>query len=695
MKKYFFIVLLFSFSAAKSQLLNIEFDKLLYDFGYIKESEGKVFCVFEVFNREKFPVEITEVATSCGCTVPFIEQKIIDPGKSCFIKIAYDPTGRPGRFMRSVEIKIRSSDNESKYFVNVKGVVIEKEVLKEYSEDGNKLNKLYIKPFRSNVISPSDLRFLSDPAFRDFINDITYEIDLYNFTTLKIELFSSLLDENNPIDEDLFPLIKKFILAEMEKRNYSVNQLSFSDNYVYDPMFSENEKATIKISSFYLNNDTISGSGFYKIKSDSLNTVNKTHQSIEKDTLHFQAKVAGIYRQSGKKINKNKEYRSFIENCTRAVLMDQKIFLGITLKGFSKEKEEELKRMKSEMEELVTQLQWDVLLSLEEEGISAMKAEFTVPLIQVSVSTTKKRSVPEFFITRYYPEIEKNKNLDSSLLFAHHKKSIYADESGIYKAPQQNLPVYFQFVSKGKNTIDTSTLDFKLWKKVMLAESQKEKKISFLIEAGSSNDVAFKNNEPGYVSRLRYKQTVETLERELKLNYKINFSEPVILKQQQFVYSDQNELLFNDEFDYVKIIPVFQADSAQTSSDDLVPYIIHFNYNDFTLPSSSEIFQSFVSRIIPVIDREGSIKLVIETSSTNVPVKGFSDNERLSQVKAEKTKDILLEEIKKRGYDPMRVIITEKRTLLQGPFYRPGYESSNVYENFQYIKIIPEQLIEK
>lgn len=694
MKKYFFILFLFSFSTAKSQLLNIGFDKLLHDFGYIKESEGNVFCVFEVFNREKFPVEITEVSTSCGCTVPFIEQKIIEPGKSCYVKIAYDPKGRPGRFMRSAELKIKAGGNESLYFINVKGVVIEKEILKEYSESSDKINKLYIKPFRSEVISSSDFRFLSDPAFRDFINDITYEIDQNNFTTLKLELFSSLSDENNPMDEDLFPVIKKFILAEMEKRNYSPNQVSFSDNYVYDPLFSGEKKASVKISSVFLNNDTIPESGFYRKKNNPANTGAIQNSKIENDTLVIQRAAAGIYRQSGKKLKVDDEYKSFLENCTRAVLTDRKIYLGITVKAFAREND--LAKTKSVISELIAQLHNDIALSLENEGISSLKADFTVPVIQIKVSSEKKSPPPEFFITRYYPEIEKIRNIDSALLFAHRKKSIYADENGIYKAPVQNLPVYFQYVSKGKNAIDTSSLDFKLWKKVMLAEMAGDKKIGFLIEAGSSNDPAYKKNEPEYISRLRHQQVVEILKKELKNKNEIEFPDPVLLKQGPVSHINRNRILFYDEYDYIKIIPVFITDSVHVSPDEInMPYIIHFNYNDFTLPAGSEIFQSFISRLIPALDQEGSVRLVIETSSTIVPVKGYSDNEYLSEVKAEQTKEILLDEIKKRGYDPMRIIITEKRALLQGPFYRPGYESSNMYEKYQYIKIIPENIIRK
>ncbi|MFZ5551777.1 MAG: DUF1573 domain-containing protein [Bacteroidota bacterium] len=687
MKQGFIIVwMLFSTLISHSQVLNVVPDQLLNDFGYIKESEGKVFCVFELFNHEKFPVEITEVSTSCGCTVPFVENKNIAPGKSVFVKIAYDPTGRPGRFMRSAEIKIKGDGRESVLFVNVKGTVIEKEILKEYSESGDKLNKLYIKPFRTSVISSSDYRFLSDPSFRDFINDITYEIDLSNFTTLKIELYSSLLDENNPMDEDLFPVIKKFILSEMEKRNYTANQVGFSDNYVYDENVPKEEKALLKISSFYLNNDTINESGFYRTVTGLPET--KAISPEENDTLFIQRAIAGLYRQGGTKIKKSSDFSAFIENCTRTALMGQKVYLGITAKAFAKEGKRESEQLK--IKEWVNTLQEDILLALEEEGISSAKIEFTVPVILTQETKNRKFPGPEFFIARFYPEVEKAINSDSLLLSAHRQKSVFADESGIYKVPFQNLPVYFQFMEKGKLTADTSSADYKRWKKVIQEEIRKGKKIQFLIESSASADPAFRKKEPGYAARLKHEQTVALLKAEFP---SASFETPVILQQGPGFHSEEKEVRFYSEFDYIKIIPNYITDSVQTQTAlSLIPYIIHFNYNDFTLPSGSDIFQSFISRLMPLLDKQGNIQLIIETSSTVVPVKGISNPSQLSLKKSEMAKEILLAEIRKRGYDPMRVIITETRPLVQGPFYRPGYETSNVYEKYQYIKIIPSSL---
>lgn len=75
-----------------------------YDFGQIKESNGKVSHTFVVKNEGTQPLVITRVIASCGCTSPEWPQEPIAPGKNGEVVVTYDPQGRPGPFSKTVSI---------------------------------------------------------------------------------------------------------------------------------------------------------------------------------------------------------------------------------------------------------------------------------------------------------------------------------------------------------------------------------------------------------------------------------------------------------------------------------------------------------------------------------------------------------------------------------------------------------------
>jgi hypothetical protein len=60
-------------------------------------------CTFEFSNTGKSALVISDVKTSCGCTVPEWPQKPILPGEKGLLKIRYD-AAFPGVFHKTVEV---------------------------------------------------------------------------------------------------------------------------------------------------------------------------------------------------------------------------------------------------------------------------------------------------------------------------------------------------------------------------------------------------------------------------------------------------------------------------------------------------------------------------------------------------------------------------------------------------------------
>lgn len=101
---------------------HIKWLETVHDFGAFDENDGKVFCDFRFVNEGSEPVAIRAARASCGCTTPSYTKDPIEPGDTATIQVAYNPTGRPGRFSKTVKIDI--SGEATRQTLMIQGVVI-------------------------------------------------------------------------------------------------------------------------------------------------------------------------------------------------------------------------------------------------------------------------------------------------------------------------------------------------------------------------------------------------------------------------------------------------------------------------------------------------------------------------------------------------------------------------------------------
>jgi hypothetical protein len=96
-----------------------------HDFGKFKEGAGVQTFDFLVTNNGDSPLVITQVTASCGCTTPGWTKEPIPPRGTGKVTAAYDPTGRPGVFSKTLSIS--SNSKPDPVVLIIKGEVIEKE----------------------------------------------------------------------------------------------------------------------------------------------------------------------------------------------------------------------------------------------------------------------------------------------------------------------------------------------------------------------------------------------------------------------------------------------------------------------------------------------------------------------------------------------------------------------------------------
>lgn len=100
----------------------LRFERSVWDFGSIREADGPVSHTFTARNVSDKPVVIVEVSVSCGCLKPDYSRKPILPGEEVSLRVAYDPSNRPGRFDKQVSIFVSQSRTPLK--LGVTGFVV-------------------------------------------------------------------------------------------------------------------------------------------------------------------------------------------------------------------------------------------------------------------------------------------------------------------------------------------------------------------------------------------------------------------------------------------------------------------------------------------------------------------------------------------------------------------------------------------
>ena len=99
----------------------IKFDKEEHDFGSLLQGEVVSYS-FHFTNTGNMPLIISEVGSSCGCTVGDYPREPIAPGKTGQIKVTYDSAGHHG--FQSRVLTVMSNTIPAKTTLRIKGKVL-------------------------------------------------------------------------------------------------------------------------------------------------------------------------------------------------------------------------------------------------------------------------------------------------------------------------------------------------------------------------------------------------------------------------------------------------------------------------------------------------------------------------------------------------------------------------------------------
>lgn len=131
MKKGILTLLISYFAIVLSAQPKLEFESHYYDFGEIKEADGKVTGKFIFTNIGDSNLIITNVRPGCGCTAANFTKTPVAPNEQGFIEATYDPYNRaPGPFTKNIRVytnepQFKNTQNPP-YFIYIKGSAIQR-----------------------------------------------------------------------------------------------------------------------------------------------------------------------------------------------------------------------------------------------------------------------------------------------------------------------------------------------------------------------------------------------------------------------------------------------------------------------------------------------------------------------------------------------------------------------------------------
>ncbi len=105
----FALVFAFNANAQEQSGAAITFKEKSIDFGDITQGD-KVEHTFQLTNTGSAPLIISNVAATCGCTVPSWPKEPIAPGKTSEIKVSFNSAGKMGKQNSVVRIYSNASE---------------------------------------------------------------------------------------------------------------------------------------------------------------------------------------------------------------------------------------------------------------------------------------------------------------------------------------------------------------------------------------------------------------------------------------------------------------------------------------------------------------------------------------------------------------------------------------------------------
>jgi hypothetical protein len=113
-----------------------------------------------------------------------------------------------------------------------------------------------------------------------------------------------------------------------------------------------------------------------------------------------------------------------------------------------------------------------------------------------------------------------------------------------------------------------------------------------------------------------------------------------------------------------------------------------FDFNEKTIETGEKEFRKFIVSLLPLLERNGDVKVRIESSASTVPTKSFSSNEELTRARAASARSEILKIVREAGAMEERLQFQPDDCKVQGPEYSSDYQKHpERFAAFQYVRV--------
>ncbi len=649
MKGFIFIIsVLWSFSL----FAQLRVKTSTNDLGDIFENNGVIVTNFEIQNPYyRDTIQITNIETSCGCTAIISIDTIIYPRQTIFLKVSYDPTNRVGLFQKTIHLETLTAGHEknSLYLKLIGNVVGEP---KEKTEIPVELIDYKVAPIYFFPISPYDTSYFDLNKCVDFSNDITFEIDYYNFTIVGMEI--RLKDKSLIEDlERMASYLKKKLVREMISREYEMANITFNTPvFVYDNTIPAWSVAQIKVHSARFNDDKIKQS-----------IIKMTNRKIEKKSYHI--------------LNYNMD-----ANPTNEQLLSDVNYSTIDTKLF--------RNGKIALNALVY-----VPESIGRKNAIKMAKKFSRSLYK-KLKASSGISKDEFLII--YDTIATHASTKYKFLLYDNKDKEAAKVIKYVEKPEDIviplLPTYkTQFFTENDH-LPINSVKFNQFWNALTVYANTGKNLQITIESSSSKYPKKPYVDPYLVAKNKGEKVADFLKEKFFKETGKTLVVNVITTVQgpEFETKNFTQPMYFD-YEYVKLIPNYlNQRNIDLSFERPKPYIVNYDYYYIGIDTTSLVFKKFADYLIYEIQRNGFIDLRTESSASNLIVDERKSNEYWAYSHLHISKERLYAYLKSKLIDPNRVIISNEKIVVQGIPYDKTTPIVR-YRNFQYVTFVPKKIL--
>ncbi len=618
--------------------------------GDIFENRGKVTAKFDLHNpyRED-TIRIIDIETSCGCTAVLSQDTIILPTSSITLDVSYDPKDRLGLFVKSIEITTETGrEIQDKLFLKIMGNVVSESFVAQ--KQNNELLEYSVAPIYFYPVTAFDTSYLDYNFIIDFVNDLTYEVDFYQFATvgIAVDLKDALMVEKF---EHLIKFSKQKVMKEFIRRGFNESSVFFDE-----PIFTIGADlppwASASIRLYSVNFDA-TGADTSVIKVSSKDEVLATKMLLEYQRFAL-PEIDEILEEVNFETIEGKLFLNGELDLKGTILMPWKKSEKIRLKTAAKLKKAIQKRIK--------------------ETTGATKKEVRISFDSLGVHPQDKF---QFLLWDRADEKEE-------------EKIKYIVKPDKIVPPQ--LPTYKQFY-EGKREIDTASLEFKHFWKNCLLNYKKGLSIKLLLESSLStkrHDIEMENLELAWIGARALKAQLENKFREETGGGEIEIDIKGAVRGPNFELVDDAVAKFDySQFDYFTIIPLVHMQPS-SSPTTLKPYMVNFDYFFRGIDTGAHGFQIFATELAKIVRQDGYVELRMESSISKIPIEHSTSNLYIAYTRLNESQKRLRAAMALKLIDPNRIIFTDELVVEQGPEY-DGSIPILKYRAFHYVRIIPEK----